>query len=72
MQIAASAFSALRQAAEQHSRSAALQLGLSVTATNQVTAVVQELDPLGMLLWGGASAVVHAAAAGHWMLWGDL
>lgn len=54
VQIAASGFNALKRAAEQKSRTAALQLGLSVTATCQVTAVVQELDPLGELPSGDA------------------
>lgn len=47
VQTAASVFSAITRAAEQQKHDLALQLTLSVTPTNQVAALVQELDPLG-------------------------
>jgi hypothetical protein len=47
VQVAASAFGAISRAAERQTGTVPLQLGISVTPTNQVTALVQELDPLG-------------------------
>lgn len=47
VQIAASVFSAIARAAEQQKPHVILQLSISVTPTNQVAALVQELDPLG-------------------------
>jgi hypothetical protein len=47
VQVAASAFGAISRAAERQTGAVPLQLGISVTPTNQVTALVQELDPLG-------------------------
>lgn len=47
VQVAASAFGAITRAAERQTGTVPLQLGISVTPTNQVTALVQELDPLG-------------------------
>lgn len=46
VQVAASTFGAISRAAERQTGTVPLQLGISVTPTNQVTALVQELDPL--------------------------
>ncbi|WIA18378.1 hypothetical protein OEZ85_009840 [Tetradesmus obliquus] len=46
VQVAASAFGAITRAAERQTGTVPLQLGISVTPPNQVTALVQELDPL--------------------------
>ncbi|KAF6256991.1 hypothetical protein COO60DRAFT_47838 [Scenedesmus sp. NREL 46B-D3] len=46
VQVAASAFGAVSRAAEHQTGTVPLQLGISVNPINQVTALVQELDPL--------------------------
>eukprot|EP00775_Hariotina_reticulata_P008744 gene8744-8924_t len=46
-QVAASVFSAVGRAAQQQSEAVPLQLALAITCTNQVTATLQEFDPIG-------------------------
>jgi hypothetical protein len=49
MQVAASTFGAISKAASSKASSLTLQLGLSVSSSNQVTALIQEHDPLSKL-----------------------
>lgn len=46
VQVAASAFGAISKASSNKDSSVLLQLGLSVNSSNQVTALIQEHDPL--------------------------
>lgn len=47
VQVAASTFGAIARASSSGAGSLTLQLGLSVSSSNQVAALIQEHDPLG-------------------------